>query len=109
MPELQWMPFEIRETRDPDHVLVSVQGELDVVVAEELEEHLDRLTREHEAVRLDLSRLQFIDSSGLRVILRAVLEARKHGLDFDVERNLSPQVQRVFELVQAERLLWPAD
>ena len=107
MTELQWLPFEIKETRAGERVTLSVQGELDVVVADELERRLRELSREHATVELDLSQLQFIDSTGLRVILRAVLDARKNGFAFEVRRDVSSQVARVLQLVQAERLLWP--
>jgi anti-anti-sigma factor len=47
-------------------------GELDISNAETLEALLDRETQEQGDVNLDMSELTFIDSSGIRVLLRAM-------------------------------------
>ena len=47
-------------------------GELDISNAETLANVLDRETQEHGDISLDVSELRFIDSSGIRVLLRAM-------------------------------------
>ena len=46
---------------------------------------------------LDLRRLQFVDSTGLRLMLAWSARAREDGLTFSLVRG-SPTVQRLFEL-----------
>ena len=60
------------------------RGELDIATAPELEGWLDDLRRECADVTIDLGELAFVDSTGLRVLLRAAAEARraKVGLRF---------------------------
>jgi anti-anti-sigma factor len=47
---------------------------------------------------LDLSELEFIDSSGMRALLEAVKAAQADGWDLGVDPRLSHAVQRAFEL-----------
>jgi anti-sigma B factor antagonist len=77
---------------------VAVHGEVDITVAEALEEALDAAIRESVgAFVVDLSDLDFIESAGLHVLLRA------RGLLGREERALAVvcphgPVRRVFEL-----------
>lgn len=81
-----------------DEVLVHVEGEVDLATAPALEAALERAL-EGSAKRLlvDLRGVQFLDSSGLSLLVRQDRAARR------VERRLivvkgPPQVQQVFEL-----------
>jgi anti-anti-sigma factor len=56
---------------------------------------------------LDLDELEFIDMSGLRVVLAASDEASKDGWSFAVTRG-SAQVRRLIGLVRFDRQL-PVD
>jgi anti-sigma B factor antagonist len=47
-------------------------GELDISNAETLAAILDRVVQEQGDINLDMSELTFIDSSGIRVLLRAM-------------------------------------
>lgn len=72
--------FELteRELR-PGCTEVRVSGELDLAVAPELDELLERLTADARDVVIDLAPCEFIDSSGLAVILRAHHRLDKAG------------------------------
>lgn len=62
--------LEIKETDQPR--TFRLLGELDISNAETLEAVLDREVQHDGDVTLDLSELTFIDSSGIRVLLRAM-------------------------------------
>ena len=49
---------------------------------------------------IDLSRLQFIDSTGLRLLLQADARAREQGYELVLQPG-EPTVQRVFEVTGA--------
>jgi anti-sigma B factor antagonist len=79
------------------HTLV-LTGELDVAFASDLEQMVTRLCASGvRGVALDLSKLTFVDSTGIRAILRAQAVCREHGYDFLIEPGRE-SVQRVFEL-----------
>ncbi len=56
---------------------------------------------------LDLHRLQFIDSSGLRVLVGAVTDARRDDRALVFEETLSPQVRQIIDLLELRDLFWP--
>ncbi len=80
-------------------------GELDLAHADEPEATIRRLCAgEVDCLVIDLSRLQFIDSSGIRLVLVAADLCAKEGLEFRLVPG--PQnVQRVFEVAGLDRLL----
>ncbi|MEP6954195.1 MAG: STAS domain-containing protein [Solirubrobacteraceae bacterium] len=82
--------------RERDGV-VRVRGELDVATASSLEKLLLRERERGEVVELDLSELGFMDSTGLRVLLRARQAAERGGWEV-VLTAASPPVQRLFTL-----------
>jgi anti-sigma B factor antagonist len=61
--------FTVGTARDDGHVVVRLGGELDVAGAPRLDELLRTL--DGEAIVVDLSDLDFVDSSGLAVFVRA--------------------------------------
>ena len=102
--------FQIDERTDPDgYVRLVVRGELDVAVADQLGGAVDRLRSQGANVRLDLSQLGFIDSSGLRVLITAKREAVSNGWAFEIDRNVSSPTRRLFELAGVEVFIWGAD
>jgi anti-anti-sigma factor len=102
--------FLVEQTTDPDGwVRLSLLGELDLVAAEGLVGQLNERKLAGDPVRLDLSRLQFIDSSGVRAILVTVRDARRDAWQIEVEHQLGSQVARVFDVLGVRAMVWPPD
>jgi anti-sigma B factor antagonist len=77
---------------------VVLGGELDMASAPSMEAALVHVcTKDTSTVRLDLSKLGFIDSSGIRAVLVAKQLCAEHGCDFLVVPGPA-QVQRAFAL-----------
>jgi anti-sigma B factor antagonist len=91
-------PFEITQ-RDlhPDCREVQVIGELDLAVAGKLDEVLDSAVSECNQVLIGLERCDFIDSSGIAVILRAHNRMEEQGRRLAVY-GPSEQVLRVLAM-----------
>lgn len=101
--------FWMSEGREETGVLrLTLVGELDIATAGELREHLGGLSANGHSVVLDLGRLDFIDSSGVRELIRAISRARRDGWCLTIDRAVRPQVLRVIDLLGIERLFWPA-
>jgi anti-sigma B factor antagonist len=99
--------FRIDEGQDPDGALrLTLLGELDLTVADQLEQRLEQLKAKDTAVRLDLSELSFIDSSGIRVVTRARLNSDRSGWAFEIDPDVSPVVKRPLELLGLGDVLW---
>jgi anti-anti-sigma factor len=86
-------------------VRVTLQGELDLASARQMEERFASIDEQAPSrVVIDLGGLAFIDSSGLRVLLLADARARERGYELVLLPGQEP-VQRVFEMTGALDLL----
>lgn len=86
--------------------VIALAGELDLSGAPALDEEIEELSRRPEVVRvvLDLRGLEFLDSSGLRVVALAERRLSAGGRGLVIVRG-SETVQRVFEITRmVERL-----
>ena len=95
----------IRSARQGDGHLVTLNGEMDGWNARTLDDELIRLGNDGGVeIVLDLSQLEFIDSTGLAVIVRAHGRATN---DSHVLRVVPPQgqVARAFELTGLDKAL----
>ncbi len=65
------MALDIQKTVDGGNVTLALAGRLDTATSPELEAVLDEVLPEATDLVFDLAKLEFISSSGLRLILRA--------------------------------------
>lgn len=87
------------------YTMVALAGEVDATNSEELHGVLESVVREHPRLLLvDLSGLSFMDSTGLRMLLRANRELDREG---GVLGLVAPQasVARVLQLTKADQLI----
>lgn len=97
--------FAIDESREDGWVRVAVAGELDLRSVTSLDDRLTSLRARRTPVWLDLSRLEFIDSTGLSLLIRTVGDARIKKWRFVIDSQLSPQVRGLFKLARLEYFL----
>ncbi len=60
-------------------------------------------------MRLDLSQLDFIDSSGVQTVVLGLKQARRSGQELEVDPRVSSSVHRLIDMMGIGRQLWPAD
>ena len=102
------MKISTSVTRDGTAQL-EVAGEIDAHTSRELDRALkDLLAQGHSRLALDASRMGYISSAGLRVILFAHREARQLGGEVRVF-GPSAQARRVFEIAGFDELLHISD
>ena len=81
---------------DEGRVVVRLDGELDMASAPVLESALERAEKHKgSTLVIDLGRLRFMDSTGLRIILLECERCRSSGRQFALT-PASSQVQRLF-------------
>jgi anti-sigma B factor antagonist len=96
MPNEPRDPFRVEERRNGDRTILAVQGELDLATVDGVRARLDALRAERRPVVLDLDGLEFMDSTGIRLVLQAAQDGAQTGWDFSITRG-SYAVRRVFE------------
>ncbi|MGI8801090.1 MAG: STAS domain-containing protein [Solirubrobacteraceae bacterium] len=97
--------FDIETVQTNGTLRLVLVGELDIATAPLLEAAVEQAEEtDGLAILLDLTRVPFIDSSGLRALLRASSRSSNDGGRLRIS-NPSPQARRLFELSgAAERL-----
>ncbi|MGW7431602.1 STAS domain-containing protein [Streptomyces sp. NPDC054861] len=86
------------EILDDTTAILSVGGELDIETATLLHHHLaNQFLHGRRHLVMDLSRLAFMDSSGLNVLIRAARDAREAGGDLHLVAP-TPAVRRILEI-----------
>ena len=97
--------LEILEDELPDGTRrLVLRGELDMIGAPEVEERLVNHAREGHDVRLDLTGLTFMDSTGVRVLFAAARDRDEDGPKLELTKP-QPAVWRVIELTGLQRVL----
>jgi anti-sigma B factor antagonist len=102
----QLFRIDQRERADGTTELALI-GEPDLAFADELARRLGDLSSVHKRVMLSLDRLTFIDSSGIRVLINAAIDARRDGWDLEISHDLAPHIRRVIDLTGLTTFLWP--
>jgi anti-sigma B factor antagonist len=90
------------EGSDGPLAVVFVAGEIDLSTMPELRRTLTKvIAPPREEVVVDLAAVEFIDASGVGVLVGAAGEAARAGVKFRLQA-LSPQVERVLHLAQLD-------
>jgi|SRR5436190_6548291 len=95
----------ISSQRQGERHILALHGQLDIASEKALDQELKRVeATDARQIILDLSRLDYMDSSGLRVILGAQSRSSE-GSDRLRLRRGPNAVQQVFEITRTARLL----
>lgn len=101
--------FSVEEHNQGSAWVLALTGELDLRTSPELEDRLARVwAAGAELVILDLRQIEFMDSTGLRVLLGAHQRAQETGRRFALVRG-ADQVERVLTLTGVRDLLTVVD
>jgi anti-sigma B factor antagonist len=91
-------PFGVRVLHHECHTVLRVEGEVDLATAPELREYLHNVIADADGpILVDLAKVTYIGSTGLRAIFAAEAELDEQGRTLRVV-DASVQVRRLFEL-----------
>lgn len=92
-------PFRITETVEGEGVVrLALAGELDFATHGALQQRLVELSDRRALVHLDLTRLEFVDASGLRVLIGAIRGDSRPPLRIELGDDPAPQVSRLLSV-----------
>lgn len=89
--------FSVRTVDDGQRSLIVAVGEIDLAVADRLWTELDPAITADRTVVLDCSGVRFLDSMGLRILIKALRKADSVGARFQLA-DPTPIVRRVLDL-----------
>lgn len=102
-------PFEVHRYDEESTVRLELRGELDLYSAPALDDALVALEGEKwPQVIIDLRELDFVDSAGLRLIVRTQARAVQDGRELVLVRG-GETIQRVFTITGLDRELTMVD
>lgn len=98
-------PFHVAADATGSPTTLLVRGEIDVATCEQLERAaLDVLRRGRGGVHFDLSEVEFMDSSGVQLLVHLQRRARRAG-DHAAVRRTSAPAARIMDLLGVTPLL----
>ena len=100
----------LQSIRDDDRLIVRLAGELDHYCAQSVRRELDALIGDR-SIRwliLDFSRLQFMDSSGIGVLLGRYRQMRDRGGHMGVV-HMNSHIARIFHMSGMDRVIRQLD
>jgi anti-sigma B factor antagonist len=101
----EFEPFRCEVDPDRESVIVRPVGELDLATAPIVDAQLSELVAAgFDSVVLDLRKLRFLDSTGLRLLLMWEAKSRAEGVGLRVLPG-PPAVQRVFDIAGVTNLV----
>jgi anti-anti-sigma factor len=105
-PELRRRRFALRTERTDAGERISLLGELDLSVIGRVDREM-RLAEDGDAasIVLDLDELEFLDASGIRLLLQLSDRSRSNGGRLRITQARYPQVKRVIELTGVGEML----
>lgn len=95
------LPFDVRVERTDSLTHVELRGELDLSCKDQFGDAVDTVKGR---LVLDLRALTFIDSAGLRMILRTWQRSREEGFALEIVGGRD-QVEKVFRITGLDRTL----
>ncbi|MCP3759267.1 STAS domain-containing protein [Streptomyces sp. TBY4] len=95
--------FTVEAQPLPGARVLVLAGELDHDTAEAFLQTFDEAWQDGGRLLVDLSRLDFCDSTGLNVLLRGRIEVKEAGGSLELV-GLHPPVTRMFHITGADRL-----
>jgi anti-anti-sigma factor len=100
-----WQPFSVIVSTNGDRATVALRGELDLSGVDRARQAIEQAESGNAPLLvLDLSELDFIDSTGLEVMLRAARRAHEDGRRLIVARP-SRYVRRLLQLTAIDQSL----
>lgn len=96
--QVEHLQVDVRS--EPDRIVLRLHGELDLASAPILQGQIESAEAAETTLVLDLDDLEFIDSTGLRIILAAHERSQERGQMLALTRG-SQQVQRLMSITRA--------
>ncbi len=88
---------------EPGQVRVVVTGEVDLSWSSEIRDQILRALKEQMPVKVDLSGVSYIDSSGIAALVEGLQQARKEGIPFALQHP-SAAVLSVLALARLDKV-----
>ncbi|WP_244865107.1 STAS domain-containing protein [Xylanibacillus composti] len=99
------MKFQVRTEETEQKITIVAEGELDLSTAPKLTEVIGQsVGRTDKLLEMDLGALQYIDSTGLGVMISMLKERDRLNAGVAIS-NIPPKIKRLFDITGVSRFL----
>lgn len=96
--------MKLNRTSENGKTVITVEGRVDTTTAAELGEMLNSAVPESDEITLDMEKLDYISSAGLRVLLTSHKAMSKKG-GFLLIKNVNPDIYEIFDITGFTNIL----
>lgn len=96
--------MQIEQIREKERLTLRLEGRLETSTAPELQRVVEKELEDVTELWMDLERLEYVSSAGLRVLLAASKKMKAKGGSMTV-RNVNEEVMEVFEITGFNEIL----
>ncbi|WP_017812483.1 MULTISPECIES: STAS domain-containing protein [Paenibacillus] len=96
--------FTYRLELTGQQITVYCEGDIDIDAGDTFEEQLEPELAEASSVILNLGAVQFVDSSGIGLLIKLVQDLQEQERQVWIEQT-QPEVMEVFQLLQLDEIL----
>jgi anti-anti-sigma factor len=97
--------FSVQSQESQGTIVVSVSGEVDIATAGAITEAVEEHRAAGSPVLMDLSRVVFMDSTGVRTLISAARQSANDPTQFAIRSTLAPPVERGLRMMGVFELL----
>ncbi len=95
--------FDLEPTADPAVRVLKVSGEVDMETSPGLKEQIQKALKGAKTLKVDLSGVGYLDSSGIAVLIQGLKEAQRAKVEYSL-LDPSPQVKAVIALAMLQQV-----
>lgn len=96
--------LEVQTVTEGNSRILQLMGELDIATVDIFRKGVEEARKDTARLVLDMTKLSFVDSTGVGGLLNVVKTLKQEGIEVRV-RNVSPEVYEVFDLLGLPMLL----
>lgn len=96
--------MKISEKYNEKELIITVEGRIDTVTSQELNNEINDEFGNFESLTLDLTDLEYISSAGLRVLITTQKELKANDIPF-VIKNVNDTVNEIFRMSGFDKIL----
>lgn len=96
------MPFKF--TKNSDQLVLTLSGDIDLEITPDVKNDLAENLDEVSKLEIDGQQVNYIDSSGISILVIAMQSCKQKNIDFSISKA-SSELMRVIELAHLDKLL----
>ena len=96
--------MNINKNYDDKKLVLAVEGRVDTITSQELEQAINEETGTYNSLTLDFEKLEYISSAGLRVLIATQKKLKKEDIPLEII-NVNETIKEIFRMSGFDKVL----